>query len=139
MAAPLEAGGAGCDAALRRPDTRPRLDGRPPRQSPLRADDDRGAPARAVHAQPAPGAAAFPDLRARLGLRLQPFLECPRRLRRLPPPQDRVRGGRAALTPPRPRPRFGAGGAVTLRTRLTLVAAGVVAVAVALACTATYF
>ena len=35
---------------------RSRLDGRAPRRPPLRAHDDRGAPARALHAQPAAGA-----------------------------------------------------------------------------------
>src|SRR5579875_2540064 len=136
--APLEARAAGRAAALRRPDPRPGLDGRAPGRAPLRADHHRGAPARAVHAQPTPGAAAPADLRARLGLRLQPLLERARRLRRLPAPQDR--GGRGATADPhRPRHGLRAARAVTLKARLTLVAAGVVAVVVALASTATYF
>src|SRR5207302_2764358 len=114
------------------------LDGRPPRRPPLRADDDGGPPARAVHAQPAPGAAALAHLRARLGLRLQPLVERARRLRRLSPAQDRGRG-RAAPDPHRSRHRLRAARAMSLRARLTLVAAGVVAVVVALACATTYF
>src|SRR5436190_11356901 len=116
----------------------PGLDGRASRRPPLRADDDGGAPARAVHAQPAPGAAAVAHLRTRLGLRLQPLLERTRCLRRLSPPQD-VGRGRAASHPHRPRHGLRAARAVTLRARLALVAAGVVAVVVALVCATTYF
>ena len=99
---------------------------------PLRADDDRGAPPRALPAQPAAGASALADLRAGLGLRLQPLVERARRLRRLPPPQDG--GGRgAAPDPHRARHGLRHARAMTLRGRLTLVAAGVVAVVVAVA------
>src|SRR5581483_8775864 len=105
---------------------------------PVRADDDRGAPARALHAESAPGAAALAHLRARLGLRLQPLLECARRLCRLPAAQDG--GGRgAAAHPHRARHRLRPARAMSLRTRLTLVAAVVVAVVVALASASTYF
>src|SRR5437762_2629719 len=83
----LAAGGAGRGAPLRRSEPRPRLDGRASRRPPLRADHDGGASARAVHAQPAPGAAAVAHLRARLGLRLQPLIERARRLRGLSAPK----------------------------------------------------
>src|SRR5437763_5137529 len=136
--APLEARGAGRGAPLRRPDPRSGLDGRTPRRPSLRADDDGGPPARAVHAEPPPGAAALAHLRARLGLRLQPLVERARRLRRLSPPQDGG-GGRNASHPHRPRHGLRHARAVTLRARLSLVAAGVVAVVVALACATTYF
>src|SRR5437764_668791 len=114
---PLEARGAWSGPALRRPDVRPRLDGRAPGKPTLRADHDGGAPARAVHAQPAPGAAALAHLRTRVGLRLQPLLERPRRLRRLPAAEDR--GGRRAAPPPhRPRNRLCAPRAMSLKGRL---------------------
>ena len=87
-AAPRARQGAGATCSASPTSRSTRLDGRAPRRAQLRADDDRGAPARAVHAQPAAGAAALAHLRARLGLRLQPLVERARRVRRLPAPQD---------------------------------------------------
>src|SRR5213080_1451709 len=49
----LDAGAARRRSPLRRPHVRSRIDGRAPRRPPLRADDDRGAPARAVPPEPA--------------------------------------------------------------------------------------
>ena len=70
-----------------------------------RADAHRVLAARALPAQPTPGADALGHLRARLGLRLRLRLELARRLHRLPAAQDG--GGRqAAADPDDPRRRL---------------------------------
>src|SRR5207244_490174 len=119
----------GREAAVRRSRAR---SGHPRGQARRRADraDANGVlPARAVHAQPAAGADAIVDLRARLGLRLRPLVELARRLHRVPAAKD---GGRrqAARDPDGPRRRLRAARAVSFRARLTLVAAAAVALAV---------
>ena len=65
-----------------------------------RAHPDRVPAARAAHAQPQPGAAAQPDLRPRVGLRLRPRLQRAAGLHRLPAAQARGRrGARRSSTP----------------------------------------
>ena len=59
------------------------------------------------------------DLRAHLGLRLRDELALARRLRRLPPPQDRSRR-RAAPHPHRARRRLRAADAMSLRWRIAV-------------------
>src|ERR1041385_8187857 len=136
--APRSRQGAGRPPPLRRSHLRSRLDGRAPQRAEIRAHDDGSAPARAVHAQPTAGPAAFAHLRARVGIRLQPFVECVGRVRRLSPPQARGRG-RAAPDPHRARHGLRPARAMSLRLRLTLVAASVVAIVVAAASVTTYF
>ena len=75
-----------------------------------RADADRVPAARAADAQPAARAAAQPDLRPRVGIRLRADLERAARVRRLPAPQARG-GGRPGGDPHRPRRRLCAAGA----------------------------
>ena len=84
------------DPALRGPRARPEDARGAPRRRADRADAHRVLAPRALPAQPAPGAHALAHLRARLGLRLRRQLELPRRLHRLPAPQDRGRREAAA-------------------------------------------
>ena len=75
----------------------PRGDGR---RRLRRADAHRVPAARAAHAQPPPRAAARPDLRPRVGLRLRPRVERAARLRRIPAPQARGHGRAATSSTP---------------------------------------
>src|SRR5262249_44637202 len=115
------------------------------RRAPDRADPNGVPAARAVHAQPAPGAVAVSDPRARLGLRLRPRVELARRVRRIPA-SEAGGGWRAAAHPhgarrgiriEKPMRRLHL--PTSLGARLSLAAATAVAVAVALASVTAYF
>src|SRR5262249_43300732 len=131
-----ERGGRG--APLRGPGAGSRDTRGAPERRVDRADAHRVLVARALHAEPAPGADEGTDLRAGLGLRLRALGELARRLQRLPETPDR--GGRKAeVDPDGSRRRLRAPRAVSwfnnlsFRTRLASVAAAAVALAIILA------
>src|SRR6266567_56692 len=119
----------GRDTSFRRPRARSGDPGGQAGRRANRADAHGVLAAGALHAQPAAGAHALVDLRARLGLRLRPLVEFARRLHRLPAPEDRSRR-QAAPDPDGTRRRLRTARAVSFRTRLTLVAAAAVAFAI---------